>query len=229
LNTEKVILMTVTAREFKDSIYDQFSKVGKALSSPKRLEILDLLSQGRKSVESIAQFTEMSMANVSQHLQNLLEAKLVKVQKKGTYAYYELADKSVASFIISMRVLCQNQLAEVKRIKDNFLKQHDNLEAISLVEVRKRMNEGNILLIDVRPQDEYDAGHIPGAISIPIEQLQDHLSLIPKEKDIIAYCRGPYCFYAIQAVELLKNHGFSTDRIEAGIHEWNLFIEQTQH
>ncbi|MEX2461382.1 MAG: metalloregulator ArsR/SmtB family transcription factor [Paenibacillaceae bacterium] len=221
--------MIVTAREFKDSIYDQFSKVGKALSSPKRLEILDLLSQGRKSVESIAQFTEMSLANVSQHLQNLLEAKLVKVQKKGTYAYYELADKSVAAFIISMRVLCQNQLAEVERIKDNFLKQHDNLEAISLEEVRKRMNEGSMLLIDVRPQDEYDAGHIPGAISIPIEQLEGQLSLLPIERNIIAYCRGPYCVYAIQAVELLQNHGFSADRIEAGIHEWNSFIEQTQH
>lgn len=221
--------MTISAREFKDSIYDQFSKVGKALSSPKRLEILDLLSQGRKSVESIAQFTEMSIANASQHLQNLLEAKLVKVQKKGTYAYYELADISVATLVISMRVLCQNQFAEVDRLKDNFFKQHDSLEAVSLEEVQKRMNEGNMLLIDVRPKDEYDAGHIPGAISIPIEQLQDHLSLIHAEKDIIAYCRGPFCVYAIQAVELLRNHGFSADRIEAGINEWNLFMEQPQN
>ncbi|HEY0828815.1 MAG TPA: metalloregulator ArsR/SmtB family transcription factor [Bacilli bacterium] len=221
--------MKLSARDFKDSIYQQFSIVGKSLSSPKRLELLDLLSQGKKSVESLARYSEMSMANVSQHLQHLLEAKLVKVQKKGTYAFYELADKSVAAFVISMRFLCETKFAEVQKIKDNFMNQHDKLEAVTLEEAHKRMKEGSVLLIDVRPTDEYNAGHISGAISIPIEQLIDHLSMMQTEKDIIAYCRGPYCVYAFQAVELLRNHGFSADRIEAGIHEWNLFIEQTQH
>lgn len=221
--------MILSSRDFKDSIYQQFAKVGKALSSPKRLELLDLLSQGRKSVESLAQNTEMSIANVSQHLQNLLEARLVKVQKKGTYAFYELADKSVAEFVISMHRLSETQHAEVQRIKETFLNQQGALEPIDLEEVLNRMKEGNVILIDVRPKDEYDTDHIPGAVSIPIDQLNDQLSMIQSDKEIVAYCRGPYCIYAIQAVELLRNHGFSAHRIEAGVLEWHVFMEQHQH
>lgn len=218
--------MILSTRDFKDSIYQQFAKVGKALSSPKRLELLDLLCQGSKSVESLAQNTEMSIANVSQHLQNLLEARLVKVQKKGTYAFYELADKSVAEFVMSMHRLSETQHAEVQRIKETFLNQQGALEPIDLEEVLNRMKDGNVILIDVRPKDEYDTDHIPGAVSIPIDQLNDQLSMIQAEKEIVAYCRGPYCVYAIQAVELLRNHGFSAHRIEAGVLEWHVFMEQ---
>lgn len=219
--------MSISVRDFKDSIYQQFSKIGKALSSPKRLELLELLSQGSKSVESLVQYTEMSIANVSQHLQVLSEARLVKVQRKGTYAFYEIADKSVAALVISMRNLCEMQLSEVKKIKENFLSQQGALEAIPIEEVIHQMNEGNVMLIDVRPRDEYDAGHILGAVSIPIDQLNDQLILLPTEKNVVAYCRGPYCVYAMQAVETLRSKGFSAVRLEAGVHEWNIHLEQT--
>jgi rhodanese-related sulfurtransferase/DNA-binding transcriptional ArsR family regulator len=219
--------MSISVRDFKDSIYQQFSKIGKALSSPKRLELLELLSQGSKSVESLVLYTEMSIANVSQHLQVLSEARLVKVQRKGTYAYYELSDKSVAALVISMRNLCEMQIAEVQKIKENFLSQQGALEAIPIEKVIHQMNEGTVMLIDVRPRDEYDAGHIMGAVSIPIDQLNDQLVLFQTEKNVIAYCRGPYCVYAIQAVEILRSKGFSAVRLEAGVHEWNMYLDQT--
>jgi rhodanese-related sulfurtransferase/DNA-binding transcriptional ArsR family regulator len=213
-------------RLLKDELYFEIARVGKSLSSPKRLEILDLLMQGPKSVEALSKGTNMSVANVSQHLQTLLEARLVRYSKKGNYVIYELSDTSVADFMISLHRLSESQLYEIKRIKMELMNQHENMEAVTLDELTKRMEMGKILLIDVRPAEEYDTEHIPEAISIPIEELEKHLSSLPSNIDIVAYCRGPYCLMSSQAVELMNHKGFRAFRLEEGVHEWRQFAGQ---
>lgn len=214
------------SRLFKDELYTQFARIGKAISSPKRIELLDLISQGTKSVESLAQYTEMSIANVSQHLQVLLESRLVSKQKKGTYVFYELADDSVHLLLHSLRRVSETRLAEIYQIRNDFLLNSSDAEPVPLDKLLQRLNEGNVILLDVRPKDEYEAGHIPGAISTPIEELEKHFSSLSKDKEIVAYCRGAYCFYAIEAVELLRQMGFHANRIEEGVFEYRMHMEQ---
>jgi rhodanese-related sulfurtransferase len=213
-------------RLLKDQFYMEIARVGKSLSSPKRLEILDLLMQGPKSVEALSKSANMSVANVSQHLQTLLEARLVRFSKKGNYVIYELSDTSVVGFILSLHRLSESQLYEIKRIKMELMNQHENMEAVSLDELTKLMEMGKVLLIDVRPAEEYDTEHIPGAISIPIEELEKHLSSLPLNIEIVAYCRGPYCLMSSHAVELMKHKGLRALRLEEGVHEWREFVGQ---
>lgn len=211
---------------WKDQIYQEFARIGKSLSSPKRLELLDLLAQGPKSVEIISRSTGMSIANVSQHLQTLHEARLVRFTKKGTYVIYELADSAVTDFMLSLHSLCEKQLVEIQRIKDEILLHHANMEPISLEFLMKRMEKDEVLLLDVRPKEEYETDHIPGAISIPIEELEQHLSSLPVSMEIVAYCRGPYCLMSTQAVEILNTIGYKAFRLEEGVHEWRQYTEQ---
>ncbi len=216
----------LSSRAFKNEIYRQFARIGKCLSSDKRLELLNLLSQGPKSVEKLVQHTEMNFANVSRHLQVLLDAKLVKYAKKGTYVIYELADSSVAVFLSSLWRVCEHQLADVKRIKDDFLNHFDDVQTLSMDELLDKLESGAVILLDVRPKDEFDAGHIAGAVSMPIGELERRLQSLPRDMEIAAYCRGPYCVYAAQAARLLRSEGFAAYRLEEGVQEWREYNER---
>ncbi|NOV00605.1 ArsR/SmtB family transcription factor [Paenibacillus planticolens] len=211
-------------RIWKDQLYLEFARIGKCLSSPKRLELLDMLSQGPKSVEQLAKITGMSVANVSQHLQTLHESRLVRSQKQGNFVIYGIAEISVADFLVSLHRLSEKQLVEVQKLKSEILLNHVTMEPIALEELLERMDRGEVLLLDVRPEDEYATGHISGAISLPMEELEKHLASLPVDKEIVAYCRGPYCLMSAQAVEILKSKGIKASRLEEGVHEWKRYV-----
>ncbi len=207
-------------REFKDFIFSHFSKVSKAFSSPKRFELLDLLSQSPKTVEMLAKETSMSLANTSKHLQSLLESKLVSFKKEKNYVIYELADESISDILSRIKILTEMQMVEVKHKRINYISKPSEIEALSIEELTALLKSDTTELIDVRPTREFEAGHIPGAISIPITNLKEMLASLPKDKKIIAYCRGPYCVYATEAVELLQEQGFTAYLLEAGVQDW---------
>ena len=207
-------------RIFKDAIYEQFARIGKAVSSPKRLELLDLLCQAERTVEALAKEAGLTVANASQHLQVLRAARLVETEKEGLFVTYRLADQAVCEFFRAMRVLGESRLAEVEQIKRRFLEGREGMEPVDRDALLKRAREGAVAVLDVRPVEEYRAGHIPGAISIPLKDLQRHLSELPRDQEIVAYCRGPYCVLAVQAVEMLRAKGFNAVRLEEGIQDW---------
>lgn len=207
-------------RQFKNAIYEQFSRIGKAVSSPKRLELLDLLCQGEKTVETLSQETGLTVANTSQHLQTLRAARLVEAEKEGLYVKYRLADQMVCEFFRSMRILAENRLAEVEMIKRHFLEGREGMEPINRNDLLKRVIDGAVTVLDVRPAEEYRAGHIPGALSVPLSRLKELLAKLPRDQEIVAYCRGPYCVLAVQAVEMLRKLGFKAIRLEEGIQDW---------
>ena len=206
-------------RAFKDAIYEQFARIGKAVSSPKRLELLDLLCQGERTVEVLAKESGMTLANASQHLQVLRTARLVEAEKEGLYVMYRLADQTVCDFFHAMRVLAESRLAEIEQIKRRFLEGRDGMEPVDRKGLLKLVRESAVTVLDVRPVEEYNAGHIPGALSIPLKELALHLSELPHDQDIVAYCRGPYCVLSIQAVEMLRARGFHAVRLEEGIQD----------
>ena len=207
-------------RAFKDAIYDQFARVGKAVSSPKRLELLDLLCQGERTVEVLAKETRLTVANASQHLKVLRAARLVEAEKVGLFVTYRLADEAVCEFFRSMRVLAGSRLAEVEQIKRQFLEGREGLEPVDREALLNRVRRQEVIILDVRPAEEYRSGHIPGAISIPLKDLESRLSELPLDQEIVAYCRGPYCVLAVQAVEVLQAKGFQALRLEEGIQDW---------
>jgi rhodanese-related sulfurtransferase len=212
--------MKTSSRQFKDAIYEQFSRIGKAVSSPKRLEMLDLLCQGEKTVETLSTETGLTLANTSQHLQTLKAARLVDAEKEGLYVKYRLADETVCEFFRAMRVLAENRLAEVDMIKRRFLEGREGMEPVNRDDLLKRVIEGGVTVLDVRPVDEYRTGHIPGALSVPLGHLKELLSKLPKDQEIVAYCRGPYCVLAVQAVEMLRAKGFNAVRLEESVQDW---------
>jgi rhodanese-related sulfurtransferase/DNA-binding transcriptional ArsR family regulator len=213
-------------RTLKDMLYQEFARIGKCLSSPKRLEILDLLSQSPKSVEGIAKNTGMTVANVSQHLQTLHNAKLVNFKKQGNFVFYELADTAVSDFITTFHNLSEKQSFQVQQIKKEFLNNNFEMDGLSLPELKQRMENGEVLLLDVRPREEYEDAHIPDAVSIPFEELEEKLSSLPANIDVVAYCRGPYCLMSVDAVELLKSKGINAFRLEKSVKDWMQFINQ---
>ena len=206
-------------RAFKDAIYEQFARIGKAVSSPKRLELLDLLCQGPRTVEVVAKESGLTVANASQHLQVLRAARLVETEKEGLYVMYRLADQTVCEFFRAMRVLAESKLAEVEQIKRRFLEGRAGMEPVDRDELLTRVREEAVTVLDVRPVEEYNAGHIPGALSIPLKELKQHLAELPRDQEIVAYCRGPYCVLSIQAVEMLRAKGFHAVRLEEGIQD----------
>jgi rhodanese-related sulfurtransferase len=207
-------------RQFKDAIYEQFSRIGKALSSPKRLELIDLLCQSEKTVETLAKETGLTVANTSQHLQTLRAARLVEAEKEGLYVKYRCADQLVCEFYRSMRILAEKRLAEIEMIKRQFLDGRKGMLPVNRKQLLQKVKDGAVTLLDVRPEDEYTAGHILGALSIPLNRLKKLLSELPQDQDIVAYCRGPYCVLAVQAVEILRKNGFKAIRLEEGVHDW---------
>jgi rhodanese-related sulfurtransferase len=207
-------------RAFKNQLYEQFARIGKALSSAHRLELLEVLAQGEHSVEELAQETSMSVANASQHLQVLRAAQLVDVRREGVYIYYRLADESVFSLWQAMRDVGETRIAEIDRIVQTYLHERTQLQPISAAELLQRLVKGDVVLLDVRPVEEYAAGHLPDAFSIPVTDLEARLPELPQDKEIVAYCRGPYCVFADEAVSLLQANGYQARRLEQGLPDW---------
>ena len=207
-------------RAFKDALYAQFARIGHAVSSPKRLELLDLLGQGEKTVEQLAEQTATAVKNTSAHLRALRQARLVETRRDGTYVWYRLADEAVAAFLLALQALGRHRYAEVREVAESYLERRDTLEPIPPEELRRRLQAGDVTLIDVRPGDEFAAGHIPGALSMPVDELADRLRELPKRKEIVAYCRGPYCVMAVTAIELLRQRGYRARRLIEGVPAW---------
>ena len=212
--------MTTEHRAFKDALHSQFARIGHAVSSPKRLELLDLLSQGEKTVEQLAEQTATGVKNTSAHLRALRQARLVDTRRDGTYVWYRLADEGVASFLLALQALGRHRYAEVREVAESYLERRDTLEPIPPQELRRRLDAGDVTLIDVRPADEFAAGHIPGALSVPVAELANRLPELPKRKEIVAYCRGPYCVFAVTAIELLRRRGYRARRLIESIPGW---------
>jgi rhodanese-related sulfurtransferase len=212
--------MAQTSRRFKDAIYEQFARIGSAVGSPRRLELLDLLCQGPRTVEALARQAGQSLANTSHHLQVLRAARLVEAEKEGLFVTYRLAGEEVCTFFQALRGLAESRLAEIERITRTFLEERGALEPVARDLLLERVRGGEVTVLDVRPREEFEAGHIPGAMSVPLEELERRLSELPQEREIVAYCRGPYCVMSIEAVALLKERGFTAVRMEDGVLEW---------
>jgi rhodanese-related sulfurtransferase/DNA-binding transcriptional ArsR family regulator len=204
----------------KTAIYEQIARIGQATASPSRLELLDLLTQGPRTVEALAQQTGQSVATTSHHLQVLRRARLVDGEKAGLYVTYRLADPQVGDFFLELRRLAESRLAEVQQVTRQYLEQRGALEPVDDEELVRRVRAGEVTVIDVRPREEYVAGHIPGAISVPLADLPKRLRDLRKRHDIVAYCRGPYCVMSLDAVDLLRRKGFRAQRLEHGVVEW---------
>jgi rhodanese-related sulfurtransferase/DNA-binding transcriptional ArsR family regulator len=204
----------------KRVMFEQFALVAKAAAHPLRLEILEQLAQGERSVEVVADRTRLSIANASQHLQQMRRAGLVVARRDGKFVFYRLADNSVLDLLASLRRVAEAQSAEVERVVRGYFNDRDGLEAISRPELMERLKAGIVTVLDVRPEDEFALGHLPGAINISIGDLKKRLADLDPKKEIVAYCRGPYCVLSYEAVAVLRAHGFKVRRLEDGLPEW---------
>jgi DNA-binding transcriptional ArsR family regulator/rhodanese-related sulfurtransferase len=212
--------MPDTHRDFKDRLYGQLARLGKALSSPHRLEMLELLAQGERTVDSLATEIGLSLANASQHLQALRQAALVESRKDGLFVYYRLADPDVFELSKVIRSVAERRLAELDRLVREHFANRSDAEPVPMDELLKRARSRQVVILDTRPAREYLAGHITGAISIPVDDLQRRLKELTKRRAYVAYCRGPYCIYADRAVEMLRAHGRRARRLVEGFPEW---------
>ena len=210
----------MASREAKDALYDGFAIVARALGSGRRAEIIDLLAQGERSVEDIAGEIGQSVANTSQHLQQLLRAGLVSCRRDGNRIYYRLASPRVAELWTAVRDVAEAHVAELDRLARAYLGDRDELETVGRDELAKRLRAGDIVVLDVRPAAEYAAGHIRGALSVPVTELGKRLKELPKNRRVVAYCRGPYCVYADDAVRTLRKRGYKAARLQDGYPEW---------
>jgi rhodanese-related sulfurtransferase len=210
-------------RQFKTELYDHLARIGSALANGRRLELLDLLAQGERTVESLSQETEQPIANVSQHLQVLRRAHLVDVRRKGTYSFYRLAGtSSVLALWTALRDTGETQLSEIQDLVRSFFHARDRLEGVSTEELKQRLDDPGLVVLDVRPTLEYEAGHIAGARSLPVNEIRSRLDELPKSRKIVAYCRGPHCVFADEAVDILRANGYKAWRLETGFPEWKL-------
>jgi rhodanese-related sulfurtransferase len=207
-------------RAFKASLYRQFARLGKALASPARLELLDLLAQGERSVEELSQEADLTIANASAHLQALSRAQLVASRKAGLRVYYRLADPSVFQLWVALRTAGERQLTEIDRLVAIYFQDRQTLQPVSREELQQRLSGGETIVLDVRPVLEYQQGHIIGARSMPVDELEQRLAELEAHRQIVAYCRGPYCVFADEAVTLLRAHGFHAERYAEGYPDW---------
>ena len=212
--------MTTEHRDFKDALYSQFARIGHAVSNPRRLELLDLLSQGEKTVDHLAEQAATAVKNTSAHLRVLRQARLVETRRDGQHVWYRLSDEAVATFLLTLQGLGRDRYAEVREAADSYLERRDTLEPIEPGELRRRLKACDVTLIDVRPADEFAAGHIPGALSVPVAELPDRLGELSAHGEIVAYCRGRYCVMAVTAVELLRQRGYRARRLVEGVPAW---------
>ena len=207
-------------RASKDALFDGFAAVTKALGNGRRTEIVDLLAQGERSVDEVANELEQSVANTSQHLQQLLRAGLVRTRRDGTRIYYSLAGPRVAQLWAAVRDVAAEHVAELDKLAAAYLGDRSNLSTITREELTRRLRDGDVVVVDVRPEQEFAAGHIAGARSLPIHELTRRLRDLPRDHQLVAYCRGPYCVYADDAVRALRRRGYRAARLEDGYPEW---------
>lgn len=207
-------------REFKDKVYGELAKITKALANPHRLEIIELLAQGDYSVEQLSIQTNLSIANASQHLQVLKTAQLVDVTRNGNFIYYRLANTNVFKAWKALRELGVAQIASVEKLVTDFRQSKFQLESVTIAELIKKIERGRVTILDVRPDTEYLKGHIANSISIPFDQLTKRLKELPKRNEIVAYCRGPFCVFADEAVAMLNKAGYKAKRLEEGFPDW---------
>jgi rhodanese-related sulfurtransferase len=210
----------VNGREFKSAIFEQFARVAAAFSSPKRVEIIDLLAQGDRTVESIAMATGMAVANTSRHLQILRQAGMVLASRNGSHVVYRVADESVIAGYLGLRSLAESRIADVGQLAEAFFGEVDGAESVGIEELLARSQAGEVVVVDVRPRLEFDAGHLPGALSIPLEELSQRLGELDPNTSVVAYCRGPYCVLAAQAVAQLRAAGLRAERFAQGPPDW---------
>lgn len=209
-------------RTFKNNVYQELAKIVKAMSNSHRLEMLELLAQGHFSVEEIAKETDLSTANASQHLQVLKRVQLVSTQRKGNFVYYSLADESVYKAWKALRDLGMERMAEIERLVRNFRTSRKSVDTLTSSELLQKMKEDAVTVIDVRPKQEFEEGHIAGALNIPVEDLSRKEEELPEDQEIVAYCRGPFCVFADEAVEFLNEKGYTAKRLDDGFPEWML-------
>jgi len=210
----------VVPRQVKASLSEEFARVAKALSSARRVELLDLLCQAERSVETLARLTGLGITNTSQHLQILRTARLVEVRKDGTRSLYGVSDPAVCNFLYEMERLARARLAEADRIARDYFDRRDELEPVGREDLLDRVRRNDVVVIDVRPVEEYEAGHIAGAISVPIDELKSRLAELPRDAEVVAYCRGPFCVLAPQALDILREAGIHARRLDGGLPEW---------
>ncbi len=206
----------------KKALFAEFAAVARALGSEHRLDLLEHLAQGERSVETLAQRTGIPFANVSQHLQGLRKTGLVVARRNGRHVLYRIANDSVLRLLASLRDVAEHQIAEVERIVAGYFRNRDSLEPVSRKELAVRIKDGLVTVLDVRPEDEFADGHIPGAVNIPLSQLRKRLPELPKKQEIIAYCRGPWCVLAFEAVAHLRKRGLKARRLDGGLPEWKI-------
>lgn len=212
--------MTYSPRQFKDAIYEQLARIGRSVGSGPRLEILDILCQGPRTVDALAKQVGQSVANASHHLQVLRRARLVEAEKEGVHVTYRLAGDEVCSFFRALRGLAESRLLEIEQVTRDFHEARGSLEPVDRDALVDRVRSGTVTLLDVRPEEEFRAAHIPGAVSVPLGELEHRLAALPRDREVVAYCRGPYCVMAVEAVELLREHGFRAVRMAEGVPDW---------
>ena len=210
----------MSSRRLKDRLYQQLARIGKALGSGHRLELLEILAQGERTVEKLAAETDLSIANASHHLHVLRQARLVDSRKVGLHVFYRLSEPKIYDLSLLIRDIAERHLVEVNRIVETFLTARDQLEPVAQEDLVARARTGGVVVLDVRPADEYRAGHIPGAVSVPLKELEKRISELPAGKEVVAYCRGPYCVLAFRAVEMLRARGRLARRLTDGFPEW---------
>jgi rhodanese-related sulfurtransferase/DNA-binding transcriptional ArsR family regulator len=207
-------------RDYKSAVYGQFALVGKALCSAPRLEILDVLLQAERTVEILAGEVGQSIANTSHHLQVLKRARLVESERRGQHIVYRIADPAVGETLRAVRLLGERRLAEIERVTAEFLGGREGMEVVDKQALLERVDSGDCVVLDVRPTEEYDAAHVAGALSIPLKELERRLGELPRDRQIVAYCRGRYCVLAVNAVETLRRHGFDAVRAPESVEDW---------
>lgn len=212
--------MENTGRQVKDALYAQVTRIGKAMCSPKRLELIELLCQGEKPVERLAKEAEISMKLASAHLKELRQAHLVEARRDGKNIYYRLTSEAVADFWVAMRALAEDRLLELRTALAKLAEHAHELLPMEREQLLARAEQGEVVVLDVRPGNEYAAGHLPYARSLPLEELQQRLAELPRDKPVVAYCRGPFCLMAVEAAEFLRKHGYQAVRFEDGVAEW---------
>ena len=206
----------------KHALFSQFARIGKVLGNAHRLELIEYLAQGERSVEALAQVAGLSVANTSQHLQQLRRAGLVETRREGQRIHYRLSGEDVVALLEAIRNVANRHLAEIDQLVDSYLNTRDSMEAVPAQELVQRLKRGEVTVLDVRPEEEYAAGHLPGAVNIPLSALQEQLATLPRDREVIAYCRGPYCVLSYDAVAELRRRGYRARRLEEGYPEWRI-------
>lgn len=212
----------MSSGHFKRDLFAQFARIGKAMSNGNRLELLEFIAQGERSVEQLAKVAGLTVANASQHLQQMRQAGLIVCRKEGLKVYYRISDDDVLQLFGALRQVAERHLSEVDELVETYLTTKDDLEPVARTELLERVRDGLVTVLDVRPPEEYAAGHVPGALNIPLADLEDHLEELDQEHEVIAYCRGPHCILAFDAVARLRERGFSARRLQDGFPEWKL-------